>query len=29
MVRADSLRAYLIDRVREIFEHGAPGAIRN
>jgi AcrR family transcriptional regulator len=28
-VGADRLRAYLIDRVREIFEHGVPGAPRN
>lgn len=28
-VRGEILKAYLIDRVREIFEHGAPGATRN
>eukprot|EP00611_Tribonema_gayanum_P014005 TRINITY_DN25270_c0_g1_i1.p1 TRINITY_DN25270_c0_g1~~TRINITY_DN25270_c0_g1_i1.p1 ORF type:complete len:176 (+),score=27.35 TRINITY_DN25270_c0_g1_i1:2-529(+) len=29
MVRSESVRAYLVDRVREIFEHGVPGAPRN
>lgn len=29
MVRAESVRAYLIDRVRDIFEHGTPGTPRN
>jgi AcrR family transcriptional regulator len=29
MVRSDSVRAYLVDRVREIFEHGTPGPARN
>jgi hypothetical protein len=29
MLSPESIRAYLIDRVREIFEHGAPGTARN
>ncbi len=29
MVRSESVRAYLVDRVREIFEHGTPGPARN
>jgi len=29
MVRSERVRAYLVDRVREIFEHGTPGTFRN
>jgi AcrR family transcriptional regulator len=29
MVQGESMRAYLVDRVREIFEHGVSGACRN
>ncbi|MEN3976949.1 TetR/AcrR family transcriptional regulator [Emcibacter sp. SYSU 3D8] len=29
LVRSESVRTYLVDRVREIFEHGTPGASRN